>query len=371
MQYFGNITYFVHCNPFFYCDQQEKKTTSLTQNRRDSRMNLSGFRFTTKNKVLLAVAACVLYVSWDNIFSSNLDTGRALLADAEANAVNPEEKQRELQAFSPVISVLISPQTNIDELCHSLRSLRNVRGNMKAPVLTFHIEEPTDETKDFLKGCSTRQVLHTTIDMDDFPEGFEPEPDKDYTSAQINRFWTSKIWDHPALAPFDIVMRFDHDSCFSSVLANVPGFSGVHHVYSSQFFPGTYELNIKRLKGMFENVVEYLSEYHIQPKYPKMWQHVINTVLETDSIPNFQDTFEISSKAFMQSPAVSYFHHNLTDAAPYGYFTEGWNVDAERFLTAAIFGSKNTIDIAALDGFVQKDIAAGRVHPHICHFDAA
>ena len=230
-------------------------------------MNLSGFKFTAKNKALLVVAACVLYVSLNNIFSSNLeDTGRALLADAQANAINPEEKSRELQAFSPVITVLISTDTHMEELCHSLRSLRNVRGNMKAPVLTFHLEDPTDATKDFLKGCTTRQVLFATLDMNDFPEGFEPEPDKDYTNSLINRFWTTKIWEHPALAPFDIVMRFDHDSCFSSILPNVPGFSSPHQVYSSQFFPGTYELNIRRLKGMFENVVEYLYEYHIQPR---------------------------------------------------------------------------------------------------------
>lgn len=310
---------------------------------------------------------------WTTFFSSNLDAGRALLAEAEAesNAVNPAEKQRGLQAASPVITVIITPKTHMEELCHSMRSLRNVRGNTKAPVLTFHIEEPTDDTKNFIEGCTTRQVLYATIDMDDFPEGFEPEPDKDYTNALINRFWTSKIWDHPALAPFDIVMRFEDDSCFSSVLANVPGFSGIHHVYSSQFFPGTYEMNISRLKGMFENVLEYLADNRIQPKYPRMWQYIINTVLESDSIPTFQDTFEISSKAFMKSPAVTYFHHNLTDAAPYGYFTQGWNVDAERFLTAAIFGSKNTVDIVALDGFVQKDMASGKVHPHICHFDAA
>ena len=336
-------------------------------------MNLLGFKFTAKNKALLVVAACVLYVSLNNIFSSNVeDTARALLADTKTNTINPKEKKRELLALSPVITVLISTDTNMEEMCHSLRSLRNVRGNMKAPVLTFHLADPTDATKDFLKACTTRQVLFATLDMNDFPEGFEPEPDKDYTNSFINRFWTTKIWEHPALAPFDIVMRFDHDSCFSSILPNVPGFSSPHQVYSSQFFPGTYELNIRRLKGMFENVVEYLYEYHIQPRYPKMWQHIINTVIETDSIPKFQDTFEISSKAFMKSPEVSYFHHNLTDAAPYGYFTEGWDVDAERFLTAAIFGSKNTIDIVALDGFVQKEFGGAKhTHAHICHFEAA
>lgn len=326
----------------------------------------------SRKTLLFVIASCVVLLALQNLSigvdSSIPDIEVRLLSAKDGYAIN-EDAKRVLQAQNPVIVTVVTAETNLEELCHSMKSLNHVTGNSHAPVIAFHVTTAaTDAEKTFLKACTDRRVLFDVLDISSFPVGFTPDPDKDYTHAQINRFWTTGLWQMSILSPYDIVMRIDHDTCFSSILPNVPGFSSQFHVYSSQYFPGDYEPNVFRLAGMFDFVVKYINDNHIFPMYTKLWQHALHTKSKVNSIPNFQDSFEISKKSWMQSEKVAAFHYNLTDMPPYGYFTEGWNVDAERFLTASIFGTASSIDIVALDGFVQKDIQRGRVHPKICHF---
>lgn len=333
-------------------------------------------KISSRKALWFAIASSVVLLALHNVFNgvdNSLPDGVAVrFLSAESESVADPDISRILQAEHPVIVTLVTETTDIGELCQSMRSLIHVRGSSIAPVIAFHVEnEADDDRKKFLKGCTDRVVLFDVVkivDRDTYPDLFTPDPNVDYTRAQINRFWTTGLWNMDILGPYDIVMRIDHDTCFSSVLPNVPGFSNIHHVYSSQYFPGDYEPNVYRLAGMFDFVKDYITEGHIFPLYTKLWQHTHTTFNKVNSIPNFQDSFEISSKSWMQSKEVSDFHYALTDTAPFGYYTQGWNVDAERFLTASIFGTSSSIDIVALDGFVQKDIQRKRVHPKICHF---
>jgi len=325
-------------------------------------------KISSRKAVLLAATACAVLFSLNTLWASDRPEIVRFLTN-ENGDVADVETARALQALSPVIVTLITSVTDINELCHTFKSLINVRGNENAPIIAFFMDEVNAAQETILKGCTDRNVFFDSIDLEAYPVGFVPDPSKDYRQGHINRFWTTGIWLKDSLSPYDIVMRIDDDSCFSSVLPNVPGFSKINQVYSSQYFPGDIDLNIRRLEGMYEFVVNYIEQQNLIPFYTMLWTHVITTEEATGSIPNFQDSFEISRKSFMQSPEVSAFHYNLTDMPPYGYYTQGWNVDAERFLTAAIFGTKASIDIISLDGFVQKDLQRGRVHPRICHFE--
>jgi hypothetical protein len=147
---------------------------------------------------------------------------------------------RKTSALNPVIVSLITDSTSINDLCNSFRTLKNAQGHPDAPILVFHLEnEATTERMAFFSTCTDRPIFYPTIDLDDFPEGFVPESGVDYTSAQVNRFWTTTIWEHSALAPYDVVMRVDHDSCLSLPNVFLPSFKTTYQNYHSHYFPGT------------------------------------------------------------------------------------------------------------------------------------
>ena len=152
---------------------------------------------------------------------------------------------RKTTALNPVIVTLVTDKTSLVDLCNSLRTLKNAQGHPDAPILVFHLEfGATAGRKAFFSTCTDRNLFYPTVDLDDFPKGFVPKEGVDYTSAQINRFWTTTIWEHPALEPYDVVMRVDHDSCLSLPNAHLPSLKSPFENYHSHYFPGTGEFTV-------------------------------------------------------------------------------------------------------------------------------
>jgi len=279
-----------------------------------------------------------------------------------------ERKLREPEepVLSPVIVVLIHENTRLDDLCLSMKTLVNVKGSDTAPVLAFHLRTtPELEQQIILQQCTTRSVLFAVVDIDTFPVGFVPEEGVDYSSAQINRFWTSGIWKHKAMHSFNLIMKIDHDTCFA-MKTDLPNFSTPYHKFKSHYFPGTVELNPVRLEGMHEFALEYMADHNMDPTHETLWQKVHFTYHSQKTVPNFQDSFELVRKDFMLRADIYEWLNALTDLPPYGYFNEGWNVNAERFLTMAMFGSKSAIDLQIVEGFLEKDLNTGRRNHEIC-----
>jgi hypothetical protein len=263
---------------------------------------------------------------------------------------------------------MVTPKTSLDDLCKSMKTLVNAQGSLTAPVLIFHLEdEPDDERKTFFRKCSDRPVYFPILDLDDFPVGFDRVPGKDYTEAQINRFWTTGIWNHPSLQPYDVIMRIDQATCISTPSYTLPQFKSPYFNYHSQYFPGTVEVNPLNLSGMFDYVQNYIAQNDLRlDQNVKMWQKVLNTHESVQSLPNFIKSFEVTRKSFMQREDVAAFHYALTDLPPYGYFTQGWNTSAERYLTSSIFGTRSSIDLSIVPGFIQKNLALGVTNDKIC-----
>lgn len=272
-----------------------------------------------------------------------------------------------------IVTLVVPDKTDLEQLCSSMGTLKMIEGAHEAPVFVFHLEDdPPPDQKEYLQECTERAVYFPIIDLDDYPAGFVPDPShvgyKDnYIYSQMHRFWTSTIWDHPAIVPYDVIMRIDQDTCFAERSATLPGFDRTSRKYHSQYFTGAYELNIERVGGMFDFAKDYLDKIDLIPRYTVLWQKVLATKAKVNSVPKFQDTFESIDKLFMQSEEVRYWHRNLTDTPPYGYFTMGWTDDAERFLTAAMFGTPSSIDTSVVPGFVQKDLNQKKYHPKICN----
>mmetsp|Transcript_2114 Transcript_2114/g.2982 ORF Transcript_2114/g.2982 Transcript_2114/m.2982 type:complete len:341 (-) Transcript_2114:33-1055(-) len=323
------------------------------------------------SKVLLGSLTFFLGISLFSNFNANtgeyLRRLETLSKTIEQGNDSSIDTKRRTQALSPAIVTLVTPLTNLDDLCATLRTLENAEGSTTAPLLIFHVEEtPSLENQEYLNSCTDRSVHYPLIGMDDFPQGFEPVDGVDYTRAKINRFWTTGIWNHIAASPYDVIMRIENDACFSRSSAHLPDFSKSTHNYHSQYFAGTVDLNPFRLQGMYEFAVNYMKQNNLLPAYTELWQKVLFTNSKTGSIPNFQDSYEIARKSFMTREDVAAWHYALTELPPYGYFTQGWNVHAERFLTASIFGTKSSVDHSYVPGFVQKNLGQDIRYHEIC-----
>jgi len=272
---------------------------------------------------------------------------------------------RSLAENDEVLITLFSQTTMSDDLCKSMHTLKKVVGSLTAPILIFHSTDLPEGEKSYLKSCTERIVTFSSVNLD-FPTGFEPEPDVDYTEAKINRFWTSTVWTNPALDDYDIIMRFDHDTCFTIPDLTLPNFKNQYLNYHSHYFPGNVELNVKRLDGMYQLAEKYMFEHQFRANHATLWQKIEFTHNAIASMPNFQDSFEVIRKDFMLRDDIVAWHNILTETAPFPYFTEGWNVDAERFLTMAMFGTKASIDTSLVPGYMQKNLVGGKRHDKVC-----
>lgn len=269
--------------------------------------------------------------------------------------------------ISPVIAVLIHEQTNLINLCESIKTLVNIQGSVDAPILAFHLQStPELADQNHLQSCTDRSVFFAIVNLNSFPPGFEPVIGKDYTLAQINRFWTSGIWNHPALNPFDVIMKIDDTVCFSLPDETLPYFKKSSHHYKSHIFPGTVNHNIVPLRGMHDFALEYMHTENMIPHHSELWQRIHYTFHSMKTLPKFQDSFEVVNKHFMLQEDVSKWLNALTDKPPYGYYTQEWNVNAERVLTMSMFGSVSSIDTTLVTGFLEKDPRRGKDNAKIC-----
>jgi len=269
-----------------------------------------------------------------------------------------------------VIVAVIHRDTDLSELCLSMRTLSNIQGSLTAPVHIFHLghvqKSVREENKIFLQSCTDRHVYSNVVDTSTFPTGFVPEDGRDYFSSFINRFWTTQIWEHPALEPFEIIMKIDDDVCFSMPNSDLPYFKSSHHDYFSHHFPGTVELNRGNLDNMYEYSHNYIVENELVVGHEALWQIVDYTHKDTEGLPTFVYSFEVVRKSFMLRSDVYDWHHALTEMPPYGYFSRGWTAGAERFLTMAIFGTPSSVDGTLVRGFLQKNLGSGNSHDKVC-----
>jgi len=287
----------------------------------------------------------------------------------EKESSSVESVRMTAEQSSAAIVALIYGDTSLNELCLSIRTLQNIQGSLSAPVHVFHLDDLEDnvrlENQNYLLSCTDRDVYANVIDTS-FPVGFVPEEGKDYTSSHINRFWTTQIWEHPAMGSYEIIMRIDHDVCFSLPNNDLPGLKSPYQVYSSHHFPGTVGANTGNLNEMYEFSHDYIVEHELVVGHVNLWQIIDDTHMEVDSLPNFIDSFEVVRKSFMLRSDVHDWHYALTDMPPYGYFSRGWTSDAERFMTMAIFGTPSIVDDSIVPGFMQKNLVGGVTHDKAC-----
>lgn len=251
-----------------------------------------------------------------------------------------------------LIVAVVSEKTSIPDLCDSMKTLKMLKGtdNALIPVLVIYTSDVPIPTN--LSKCTKRAMTYHPIQLV-LPSGFTPTEGTDYKDALLNRYWTTQIWEEKVFNDYEIIMAIDDDTCFTVPDETMPYLSK-HHDYHSQHFVGNH--NSILFPGLFEFTEDYMKKHNLTVKNPDMWNKVLQSSNTEHSLPVFQDSFEIIRKSFMLRPDVKSFHTALTETGEFGYFTKGWTSDVERFLTAAIFGTANSIETKAVTGFIQKDL---------------
>jgi len=266
----------------------------------------------------------------------------------------------------PVISILVaSRQKDVDEACLALQSLVFLGGDSKehpAPVLMFNEGDLSEEQTAFIIGCTTRPIAFPLVNFTSFPEGWDHEVSakkflvggrNEWGYYQMIRFWVTGIWKHPALDPYEIVMRMDTDSCFKEVNDYLPDFEYDNMKYHSQYVG--VEDGKNYTTGFLDHATKWMKNNSRVPADPMMWDFIKSSWKKHQSLPVMRTNFELTRKSFMQQKGVMAWHESLTEHEPYGVFKYRWGDAVERFLTMAMFTTNDSIFTKRVEGYGHKD----------------
>lgn len=342
---------------------------------------------------ITAIVSFILKTTTNNtIIPSHENSNTGLVVTASKDQQHPTPLRRHLENKDiPAITTLIPNTPNdLRDFCLALRSLESLAVDdpslKAAPVFAFNEGDISFEQKDMIRACTDRPVYFPEVDFD-FPPGFDSEkeieankmartvstggqnlgrPQWGYT--QMIRFWTSRIWKHPALQGYDTIMRIDTDSCFVNggdpEDLNLPGMMK-RYLYRSKG-PGT-GIN-QWIDGLYDFTVEYMKKEGITPSYPELWKIIEDTWNEKGVLRTVGTNFEVSRLSFFQRPDVAKWLDALTETPPYGVFRYRWGDAQTRVLTLAMFGTKENVLLKVHPGYKhgRQFIQQGVMGPSLC-----
>mmetsp|Transcript_31603 Transcript_31603/g.38654 ORF Transcript_31603/g.38654 Transcript_31603/m.38654 type:complete len:376 (+) Transcript_31603:85-1212(+) len=281
---------------------------------------------------------------------------------------------------SPAVVVLSSNNDeDLAELCLAMKSLLFLRGGhtrewIRSPVLVFNEGDLTAEQMQKVSVCTSRPVAFPVVNLLSFPNGFDPDKewetfsawspfrpvrDRDrWSYAQMIRFWTTLIWNHPAIQQYNVLMRIDTDSCFlwqrdgnlNHQYKMAPGLEG-RYVYQSNYenYVGG---DTHYIEGLFDFAVKYMEANNLKPQNPTLWGIIRRTWEEQRNLPVFQTNFEITRVSFFQRADVRKWNEALAERPPYGIFRKRWGDAQFRVLTVAMFAKEENLLLSKSTGYL-------------------
>lgn len=274
-----------------------------------------------------------------------------------------------------ITTLLLSNHTiNIDKLCRALESLRFLKGDVKdfpTPILVFNDGSLSNfQLENIVQSITdvNRPIAFPVVtNLYSLPEGFVRKYEEQFSNSnnntnfeyssneskwsyqQMSQFWVSTIWKHPALAPFEFIMRMDFDTCFHEDNNHLPDFAKLHKAYHAQYVG--VEPNTDKVEGLFNFATNYMTTENVLPTNPLQWQLVTNTWVIRKTLPLYQASLEVIRKSFMQHPDVMKFHEAVATKEPYGIFEYGWSDHVLRFIDTAMFVSNENFMTTEFKGF--------------------
>lgn len=276
----------------------------------------------------------------------------------------------------PVFVTVIDSSTDITELCYTFQTLVRAKGFPTAPILAFHGLYLDDTTLDMLQGCSTRQVTFVDITAfyHVFPENFVPTPGVNYDKQHTERFFITDLWGLPHVEAHDIIFRITDASCFTldnydlpDFPSNLPvGFTKEALMYQTQMIPGSFVMGYRNIAGLYDSTFEFISANSVHPKNPALWSIVVRHNEEYNSLPKFENSFEIVRKEFMIREDVRAYHDYMINSHANEFYNNMWSSEVLRFMTMAIFGAYEETYVMHVSGYMEKDFLNQKRYPGVC-----
>lgn len=126
-------------------------------------------------------------------------------------------------------------------------------------------------------------------------------------------------------------------------------------MYQTQMIPGTFVMGHKFIANLYESTFNYISANNVHPKNPALWSIVVQHHEEYNSLPKFENSFEIVRKEFMNRPDVRGYHEYMINAHADDFYNNRWSSEVLRFLTMAIYGTYQESYIMHVKGYMEKD----------------
>lgn len=275
---------------------------------------------------------------------------------------------------NPAIVVAIDAFTDNTELCYTFKTLIHAKGFPNAPIFAFTAIDLSQETIDNLYSCTTRPL--SFIDVKDLHADFPPSvnvlPGVSYEYAQTQRFMSTRMWDQPALDPYDVIMRVSDATCLTFDDEDLPGFPDspeLDHQFDYKSYTVPNELQpTQHTEGIYELTLSYLSLREIAEPTEGLWPQLSADYHVHNKLSKFSDDFEIVRKSFMQTTAVRDYMEHLTENEVSAdlFFQRKWSAGTLRKMAVALFLPFFVVSDQHIPGVVEKDFLAGNLFPSIC-----
>lgn len=223
----------------------------------------------------------------------------------------------------------------------------NFQDDHATPLLILYTSEPYERDLNRLAELIERPIVFLNVDeaFHLFPPGFDPcrahSPYRrrgKWNYSSMIRFWFKLIFELPQLQDYDYIMRLDDDSQLTDKWPNIfqemrkknaVYFANDADVDLEDQLPGTMQL--KRV------VVEYLEHNQVEPKQPE----VLKNAFGDGTVRTYFNNFEVTKKEFFQRENIRQWVESVDGT--YGIFKYRWGDAILRYLTLAIFATKEEI----------------------------
>mmetsp|Transcript_19534 Transcript_19534/g.24620 ORF Transcript_19534/g.24620 Transcript_19534/m.24620 type:complete len:340 (-) Transcript_19534:76-1095(-) len=276
----------------------------------------------------------------------------------------------------PLIVTVIDSTTDLTELCYTFQTLVRAKAFPTASIMAFHGLHLSDELVDSLQSCTNRDATFVDITLfyNIFPEGFTPVPGVNYDKQQTERFFVTELWELPHVEAHDVIVRVTDTTCLTydnydlpDFSSNLPdGFTKNGLMYQTQTVPGFHVLPYKYTKNLFDITYNYMTANNITPLNPVLWENIEKYHNDFNSLPKWDNTFEIVRKEFMLRRDVADYHHFITNTHAGYFYNTNWSSEVLRYLTLSLFGAVDETFIKHVSGYMEKDFLKGKFYPGVC-----
>ena len=331
--------------------------------------------------ILGLLTASLLLLSANNVLNKK--------STSYAVASQPVRRQLQEERANPAIVTLVDNDSDsLSDLCLMLKSLLFLKGGYggsfirggpagiytSSPVLIFNEGDLNEEQMQNLRTCTSRPLSFPVVDINTFPEEFKQGREweayskwttfrpmkgrRDWSYAQMMRFWTSKVFKHPAVQEYDLIMKIDSDACFmrqryvnlNPFYQEAPALES-KYVYQTNY-DGAVTGNPQFVENLYETARKYMKDNDITPSNPLLWQVIKNVWEDSGNMPVFSTHFEICRLSFFKSEPVQKWLDHLIDGRPFGVYRYRWSDSITRVVTMAMFGTVDNLLLSKTIGYL-------------------